>query len=39
MALRARDAEQNPGRHPNIDRPFGVIRDDLALKAKIRPKA
>jgi hypothetical protein len=32
------DAEQNPGRHPNIDRLFGVVRDDLVLDARIRPK-
>jgi hypothetical protein len=32
------DAEQNPGKHPNIDRLFSVIRDSLSLEAKIHPR-
>jgi hypothetical protein len=38
-AEHTRDAEHNPGKHPNIDRLFAVIRDDLALEARIRLKA
>lgn len=37
-AEHTREAEQNPGRHPNIDRLFSVIRDDLSLKARIQRK-
>lgn len=32
------DAEKNPGKHPNIDRLFKVIREGLSLSAKITRK-
>lgn len=31
------DAENNPGKHPNIDRLFSVIEDSSPLSVKIHP--
>ena len=32
------DAEKNPGKHPNIDRLFKVIEENLSLSAQITRK-
>jgi hypothetical protein len=33
------DAEQNPGKHPNIDRLFKVIEENLSYSAKLTRKS
>lgn len=35
FAEHTRDAEDNPGKHPNIDRLFDIIDSDKALTVKI----
>lgn len=38
-AEHAGDAEVNPGKHPNIDRLFDVIAQDLSLQVRVHPKS
>ena len=38
FAEHTNDAEQNPGKHPNIDRLFRVIGEGLSLSAKFTRK-
>lgn len=38
-AEHAGDAEVNPGKHPNIDRLFDVIAQDLSLQVKVHPRS
>ncbi len=38
-AEHTKDAENNPGKHANVDRLLAVIRNKLALAAKIHAKA
>ena len=38
FAEHTNDAEENPGKHPNIDRLFRVIEEGLSLSAKITPR-
>jgi hypothetical protein len=38
FAEHTNDAEQNPGKHPNIDRLFRVIEENLSLSAKVTRK-
>ena len=35
----ADNLKQIPGKHPNIDGLFAVIKDRLSLQARIHPKA
>lgn len=38
FAEHAEDARTNPGAHPNIDRLFGIIEQDLFYSVKALPK-
>ena len=38
FAEHTNDAEKNPGKHPNIDRLFRVIEENLSLSAKVTRK-
>ena len=38
FAEHTNDAEQNPGKHPNIDRLFKVIEENLSLDGKVTRK-
>ena len=38
FAEHSNDAEKHPGKHPNIDRLFKVIEENLSLSAKISQK-
>jgi hypothetical protein len=35
FAEHTNDAEKNPGKHPNIDRLFKVIEENLSLEGKV----
>lgn len=38
FAEHTNSAEQNPGKHPNIDRLFSVIEENLSLEARIHSR-